>query len=230
MGTMRESTCKRDLGSSQDEFVALVNSEMSSKNITVGALAVIMEADRSQASRSVAGIRKFTYEEVVKISHYLKIRPESWDSIGNTPAYSGFLPLYGSIATSVWRVKGTPMSEVTSPIRAVDTGDGVPKKQFCFYVNEGSYSGEYAVCIDADSVDFINEDILVVEETRLLPPKNTEISRLTLRSVQLLREGAFKLACLNDTTPGGILHYPGAGIEIKGLVIGFFRKIREKKP
>lgn len=210
----------------QEELVNWVNEQIKTRNIPIAELARTIGCEQSQMSRSLGGKRKLTYTEVVKISQSLGIAPPHWNNIGVLYPESRFLPLCGNIAASVWRVKGTEMATFLSPIRPIDTGEGNTKKQRCFFVNEGPYSGEYAVCVDVDDINELGDgDIVVAEETRLLPPAPLEISRLALKIIQLTDDRKLLVPMSKDEEEE-VLEAPFPGVEIKGLVIGFFRSVR----
>jgi hypothetical protein len=229
MGNMRHSTARRKAEEHQEDFVFLVNEEIDKGNITIGKLAALVDMDRSVLSRVLSLKRRLSYMEVIKISQCMGIRPEVWNTIGNPPAESRFLPLYGNVAASVWRVKGEKMPETLSPIRPIDIGDDETREQFCYFVKEGPYAGEYAVCIHVDEGYVLEDgDMVVVEETRMLPPMGVELCNTTLKVAQITEDRALLVSLADETGADGI-PYPSGGYELKGLVIGIFRPTRKKK-
>jgi hypothetical protein len=230
MGSMKYSTARSEEADLQEEFASLVNEEIEKGHISITQLAYIMGVDRSAAFRALNGGRRLTYSEVVKISQRLGIKPEAWNSIGNPKENSGFLPLYGNVAASVWRVKGEKMPETLTPIRPINIGDGSTDDQFCYFVSEGLHVGEYAVCIHVDDAHELTDgDILIVTETRSFPPYNTEFSKTIMRVVQVADDNIL-LAATDDETGQDVIAYSSDGYELAGLVIGFYRQVDKKKP
>jgi hypothetical protein len=212
----------------QAEFADLVNETLKKEGITLTRLAQTMGMDGPQLSRAINGKRKFTYAEVVRISQSLGICPPTWKTIGNVASESRFLPLCGEIAASVWRAKGFGMATFLSPIRPIDLGDGDTREQLCYLIGEGAHHGEYAVCVTLKADDELADgDVIVVEETRLMPPHDTEISRIFLATVKRTDDG-FLLLPICDAIGGEAMRYPDDGISIKGLLIGVFRAWRKK--
>jgi hypothetical protein len=212
----------------EQEFLTLVNDHVRAENIKLEDVARVMGADRPMASRALRGLRKFTYPEVVRISQSFGIRPSRWNTIGNPDPESRFLPVLGNIAASVWRVKGFAMPQVLSPIRPINTGEDDVREQHCYFVNRGTHSGEYAVCVDVNVDALEDGDIVVVEETRPFPPADEEVVETTSRVV-LYTEDGVSLVHLDDELVKNPMPYPNEAIEIKALVIGFYRAVREKK-
>jgi hypothetical protein len=230
MGSMKYSTARSEEAELQEEFASLVNDEIEKGHISVTQLAYIMGVDRSAAFRALNGGRKLTYSEVVKISQRLGIKPEAWNNIGISKAGRGFLPLYGNVAASVWRVRGEKMPETLTPIRPINIGDGSTDDQFCYFVSEGLHADEYAVCIHVeDAYKLADGDILIVTETRSFPPYNTEFSKTIMRVAQIV-DGHTLLASIDDEEGLDVIAYPSDSYELAGLVIGFYRQVGKKKP
>lgn len=226
---MRHNTARSEAADIQDEFVSLVNEQVEKGKISVTQLAAIMGVDRSATHRALNGQRKLTFSEVIKISQRLGIEAKTWNTIGKQKKESRFLPLYGEVAASHWRVKGGKMSESITPIRPIDTGHGNTEDQFLYFVKEGLYAGEYAVCLPiGEGYELEDGDIVVVEETRVLSPMNIELFSTSLKVVQITDDRKL-LISLDDETASDEVTYPSEAHELRGLVIGMYREIGRKK-
>jgi plasmid maintenance system antidote protein VapI len=229
MGNMHDITNNSEEVDYQGEFSDLVNDALRKSLLTISDLARSLGIDRGSMSRAVNGKRKLTYAEVVKISQLLGIVPPSWNKLGIGASDSRFLPLCGNIDATVWRVKGSVMTSYLSPIRPIDTGDDDRREQACYFVKEGPYSGEYAVCVKVNGIaDLDDDDIVIVEETVSISSNSTELSRFILAMVQRLGEGRVVIPLI-ETEEGSPAPSPIVNFEVKGLVIGFFYRPTRKK-
>ena len=228
MGNMHDITNISEEVDYQGEFSDLVNDALRKSLLTIADLARSLGIDRGSMSRAVNGKRKLTYAEVVKISQLLGIVPPSWNKLGIGGSDSRFLPLCGNIDATVWRVKGSVMTSHLSPIRPIDTGNDDRREQVCYFVKEGPYSGEYAVCVKVNEIsDLDDDDIVIVEETVSISSNSTELSRFILAVVQRVGESETVVPLIKDEE-GAPPPPPIANFEVKGLVIGFFRSARKK--
>lgn len=228
MGNMRRNAALREAAEIQDEFVDLVNEQIEKGKITLSQLALVMGVDRSATYRALNGQRKLTFTEVIKISQHLGIKAKTWNNIGKPKAERRFLPLYGNVSASHWRVKGGKMETIT-PIRPIDIGGGDPNEQFLYFINEGVSAGEYAVCLPIDEeYELEDGDMLVVEETAIIPSRRIEVANTTLKVVKF-SEGRKLLISLDDETATEEVAFPSDAYELKGVVIGFYREVSKKK-
>jgi transcriptional regulator with XRE-family HTH domain len=229
MGNMKFNAARDEAAQLQDEFSILVNEKIDSGVTSASQLSSFLGVDRSALSRALNGKRKLTYHEVIKISHFLGIRPRVWNTIGKPGTESGFLPLYGNVAASVWRVKGEKMTKTVSPIRPIDIGDAMTKEQFCYFVSEGPYVGEYAVCVHVDDeCELEDGDMVIVSEEMAVPPFNSEFCRTTMKTVQIV-DGKTMLSPTDAGEGTGQIPYPSEKYKIDGVIIGIFRPTRKKK-
>jgi hypothetical protein len=211
----------------QDDAARWIKQELAAQKRTVVFLADAVGVERTALSKGIAGIRKFTYAEVAQIAHVLGNLPPSLNSIGKSASCGRLLPLSGNVNASVWRVRGTNMNLGLAPIEAIRTADPDDRPQHCYYVEAGSCVGEYAVCVSpCETLKLRDGDVVVVEEIqRLAEQPSPELSRLTLRIVQITEDG-IRLALYEPESDDTTVCEQTPSIKIVGVLIGFFRLVR----
>jgi hypothetical protein len=211
----------------QEKTARWVSTLINVNGINEARLSAMTGVERTALNRSIHGNREFKVHEVVLIARALGNSFDEWNIVASAPHESKLLPLLGEVSNASWRKKkGTEMKVGTAPVEPIVTKDIDGRNQVCYFIADGKYADQYAVCINAGArtAPLNDGDILIVKETGTLqgdqPP---ELERIILRKV--CKRGDLTILAPVDPSedePDVDLSSIDIKIEVAGFVVGFF--------